>query len=228
MSPHSTKFQNKSYNMMFLEGPQSVRYCPSNPLFPIERTAKVGYCPKSCLVLFTIITLKSDSWFRSTGDFCGRLYRSRVLMSSSGAVANGVVSGVGGKRPRWDYHSRGGLRKVLPAQALRVRATHFRGQGKLSNEQPGLFLPSFKDYTILHYCSKAPISIQTYGMQRKNTRLFLCIFSYIQQQIITGETHHPVATLLYYFSSESNFAAVVLKSYYRGIDRDFTKLPNCY
>lgn len=82
-------------------------------------------------------------------------------MSSSGAVANGVVSGVRGKRPRWDYHSQGGLRKVLPAQALRVRATHFRGQGKLSNEQPGLSLPSFKDYTILHYYSKVPISIQT-------------------------------------------------------------------
>lgn len=134
--------------MMSLEGPQSASYCPPNPPFPTE-TAEVGYCPKSRLLLFTIITLKSDSWFRSTGDFCGRLYRSRVLMSSSGAVANGVVSGVGGKRPRWDYHSQGGLRKVLPAQALRVRATHFRGQGKLSNEQPGLLLPSFKDYTIV-------------------------------------------------------------------------------
>lgn len=134
------------YNMS-LEGPQSVRYCPPNPLFPID-TPKVGYCPKSWPVLFTLITLKSESWFRSTGDFCGRLYRSMVLMSSSGAVANGVVSGVRGKRPRWDYHSQGGLRKVLPAQALRVRATHFRGQGKLSNEQPGLSLSSFKDYTM--------------------------------------------------------------------------------
>lgn len=127
---------------MSLEGPQSVSYCPPNPPFPIE-AAKVGYCPKSWPVLFTIITLKSDSWFRSTGDFCGRLYRSGVLMSSSGAVANGVVSGVRSKRPRRDYHSQGGLRKVLPAQALRVRATHFRGQGKLSNEQPGLSLPCF-------------------------------------------------------------------------------------
>lgn len=31
-----------------------------------------------------------------------------VLMSSSGAVANGVVSAVRSKRPRRDYHSRGG------------------------------------------------------------------------------------------------------------------------
>lgn len=30
---------------------------------------------------------------------------------------------------------RGQPRKVLPAKALRVQATHFRGQGKLSNEQ---------------------------------------------------------------------------------------------
>lgn len=127
-----------------------VSSCPPNPLFPIE-TAKEGFCSKSWPVLFTIITLKSDSWFRSTGDFCGRLYRSGVLMSSSGAVANGVVSGVHSKRPRWDYHSQGGLRKVLPAQALRVQATHFRGQGKLSNEQPGLSLPCFKDYTIMYY-----------------------------------------------------------------------------
>lgn len=158
MTPHSTKFQCKWYNIMFWEGPQSVSYCPSSPFLPIE-TGKVGYCPKSWPALFTIITLKSDSWFRSTGDFCGRLYRSGALMSSRGAVANGVVSGVRGKRPRWDYHSQGGLRKVLPAQALRVRATHFRGQGKLSNEQPGLCLPLFfKDFTIVQY-SKASISI---------------------------------------------------------------------
>lgn len=140
----------------------------------------MGYCPKSWPVLFTIITLKSDSWFRSTGDFCGRLYRSGVLMSSSGAVANGVVSGVRGKRPRWDYHSQGRLRKVLPAQALRVQETHFRGQGKLSNEQPGLSLPCLKDYAALQY-SKASISI-TYVMQKQNTRhtlmffLFQCIY----------------------------------------------------
>lgn len=85
--------------MMSLEEPRSLSYGPPNPPFPIE-TAKVGCCPKSWPELFTIITLKSDSWFRSAGDFCGRLYRSGVLMSSSGAVANGVVSGVRGKRPR--------------------------------------------------------------------------------------------------------------------------------
>lgn len=117
-----------------------TQFLPPNPLFPIG-TEKVGYCPKSQPVLFTVITLKSDSQFHSTGNFCGRLYRSGVLMSSRGAVANGVVSGVRGKRPRWDYHSQGALRKVLPAQALRVWATHFRGQGKLSNEQPGLSYP---------------------------------------------------------------------------------------
>lgn len=98
--------QVRQYCIMSIEGPQSVSYYPALPLFPIE-TAKIGYCPKSWPVLFTIITLKSDSWFRSTGDFCGRLYRSGVLMSSSGAVANGVVSGVRSKRPRWDYHSQG-------------------------------------------------------------------------------------------------------------------------
>ena len=167
MTPHSTKFQNKWYNMVSWERPRSVSYCPSNPLFPIE-TAKVGYCPKSWPVLFTIITLKSDSRFRSTGDSCGRLYRSGVLMSSSGAVANGVVSGVRGKRPRWDYHSQGGLRKVLPAQALRVRATHFRGQGKLSNEQPGLSLPCFKDSTTPHN-TKASV---TYVMQIQAALIF--------------------------------------------------------
>lgn len=142
---HKVSEQVVQYNVLRRA---SVSYCPPDPLFPIE-TAKVGYCPKSWPVLFTIITLKSDSWFRSTGDFCGRLYRSGVLMSSSGAVANGVVSGVRGKRPRWDYHSQGGLRKVLPAQALRVRATHFRGQGKLSNEQPGLSLLALR--TIPYY-----------------------------------------------------------------------------
>lgn len=99
MTPHSTKFENKSYNIMSLEGPRTLCYGPPNPLFSIE-AAKVGYCPKSWPELFTKITLKSDSWFRSAGDFCGRLYRSGVLMSSSGAVANGVVSGVRGKRPR--------------------------------------------------------------------------------------------------------------------------------
>lgn len=134
---------------MSLEGPQSVTYCPPNPICPIE-TAKMGYCPKSWPVLFTLITLKRDSWFRSTGEFCGRLYRLVVLMSSSGAVANGVVSGVHSKRPHRDYHSQGGLRKVLPAQALRVQATHFRGQGKLSNEQPDCSHSFFKDYTTLY------------------------------------------------------------------------------
>lgn len=55
----------------------------------------------SGLVLFTVITLKSDSWFRSAEDFsvAARIDR-RVLMSRSGAVANGVVSGVRSKRPR--------------------------------------------------------------------------------------------------------------------------------
>lgn len=205
---------------MSLEGLQSVSYCPP---FPIG-TAKVGYCPKSWPVLFTIITLKSDSWFRSTGDFCGRLYRSRVLMSSSEAVANGVVSGVRGKRPRWDYHSHGGLRKVLPAQALGVRATHFRGQGKLSNEQPGLSLPSFKDYTMLHLYNKAPVSIQTYVMQKqKYSKIY---FSYFWSNSKVNIQQEKLSTLLqplYYFSSLSNFSTVVLKSHYRGIDRDFTK-----
>lgn len=174
----------------------------------------MGHCPKSWPVLFTIITLKSDSWFRSTGDSCGRLYRSGVLMSSSGAVANGVVSGVRGKRPRWDYHSQGGLRKVLPAQALRVRATHFRGQGKLSNEQPGLPLPCFQDQTILHNSKPST----TYVMQIQTTRPTLIILL-IQEGIVTGETCHPVANWLYHFSSLSNFSTVVVKSYYQGVDR---------
>lgn len=177
MTPRSTKFQNKWSNIMSFEGLKSVSYCPPSPLFPVE-TAKVGYCPKSWPVLFTIITLKSDSWFRSTGDFCGRLYRSGVLMSSSGAVANGVVSGVRSKRPRWDYHSQGWLRKVLPAQALRVRATHFRGQGKLSNEQPGPSLPCFKDYTILHYYSKTSIYKTVWCKDRTPDILFF-LFQHI-------------------------------------------------
>lgn len=140
VTQHGAKFLNNWYKIVSFEGLRSLSSCPPNPLFPIE-TEKVGYCPKTQPVLFTIITQKSDSRFHSTGNFCGRLYRSGVLMSSRGAVANGVVSGVRGKRPRWDYHSQGGLRKVLPAQALRVWATHFRGQGKLSNKQPGLSYP---------------------------------------------------------------------------------------
>ncbi len=217
---------------MSFEGPQSVSQsviAPPNPLYPIE-AAKVGYCPMSRPVLFTIITLKSDSWFRSTGDFCGRLYRSGVLMSSRGAVANGVVSGVHSKRPRWDYHSQGGLRKVLPAQALRVRATHFRGQGKLSNEQTGLSLPCFKGYNIIRYCSKAWNFMQMY-IKAEQTYVHTDIsflFQSIHEGIITEESHHTVAALLYHFSSLSNFSTVVVKSYYRDIDRDFTKLPNCY
>lgn len=185
--------QVRQYCITSLEGPQSVSYYPPHPLHPIE-TAKVGYCPKSWPVLFTIITLKSDSWFRSTGYFCGRLYRSGVLMSSSGAVANGVVSGVRSKRPRWDYHSQGGLRKVLPAQALRVQATHFRGQGKLSNEQPGLSLPCFKDYTVLYY-NKALISIQTYVPQRH-----ICLISErIQEGIRNSPPCCNLTLSLHYF-----------------------------
>lgn len=132
------------------QGLWSQSSCPFKALFQIK---KVWDCPKSRPVLLTIITLKSDSRFRRTDDFCGRLYRSVVLMRSSGAVANGVVSGVRGKRPRWDYHSHGGLRKVLPAQALRVWATHFRGQGKLSNEQPRPFA-SFALRVIPPHCYK--------------------------------------------------------------------------
>ena len=59
-------------------------------------------------------------------------------MSSRRAMANGVVSGVRGKRPHRDYHSQEALGEVWLAQALRVQATHFRGQGKGSNEQPCL------------------------------------------------------------------------------------------
>lgn len=153
MTPHSAKFQNKWYNIMPLEEAWVRHLLPFHTLHFQQQ--KWGTAPKSGPVLFTLITLKSDSWFRSTGDFCGRLYRSGVLMSSRGAVANGVVSGVRSKRPRWDYHSQGEVRKVLPARALRVRATHFRGQGKLSNEQPGLSFLFFKDYTILHYHNTA-------------------------------------------------------------------------
>lgn len=40
-------------------------------------------------------------------------------MSSSGAVANGVVSGVRSKRPRRDYHSQGGPRKVFASPSPR-------------------------------------------------------------------------------------------------------------
>ena len=93
---------------------------------------------KSQPELFTIIT-RVVARFRSTGDSCGRLYRLLgVLMSRRRAMANGVVSGVRGKRPHRDYHSQEALGEVWLAQALRVLATHFRGQGKGSNEQPCL------------------------------------------------------------------------------------------
>lgn len=54
------------------------------------------------VALLTIITLKSDSWFCSAEDFFlwPPVSIGRVLMSSSGAAANGVVSGVRSKRPR--------------------------------------------------------------------------------------------------------------------------------
>lgn len=52
----------------------------------------------------------------------------------------------------------GAARKVLPARALRVQATHFRGQGKLSNQQSGPSSPplALKDYIVLFY-SAAPL-----------------------------------------------------------------------
>ncbi|CAL8255789.1 unnamed protein product [Lota lota] len=58
-------------------------------------------------------------------------------------MANGVVSGVRGKRPHRDYHSQEAPGEVWPAQPLRVLATHFRGQATRSqhlgsNYNPGL------------------------------------------------------------------------------------------
>lgn len=64
-------------------------------------------------------------------------------MSSSGAVANGVVSGVRSKRPRRDYHSQGGLRGC---------ERHTSGV-KVNYQMNSQAFPSpvFKDYSILYY-----------------------------------------------------------------------------
>lgn len=53
----------------------------------------------------------------------------------------------------------GGGRKVLPAEAFRVRATHFRGQGKVSNEQPGPFPSQLLEgeYRTALQCSRSDI-----------------------------------------------------------------------
>lgn len=54
---------------------------------------------------------------------------------------------------------------------------------------------------------------------------FLLLF---RCMLLKPEAHRCVATCLYHFSSLFNFSTVVVKSYYQCIDRDFTKLPNCY
>ncbi len=192
MTPHSAKFQNKWYNVMSLEGPQSVSYCPPNPLFPIE-TAKVGYCPKSWPGLFTIITLKSDSWFRSTGDFCGRLYRSGVLMSSSGAVANGVVSGVRSKRPRWDYHSRGDWERFCQPKPSGCER-HTSGV-KVNYQMNSQAFPSLALRTIPYYTVQSPCKPMWCKDRTANVLWYFSYFSAYTRGDYNGRNSPPCCNL---------------------------------
>lgn len=76
-----------------------------------------------------------------------------VLMSSSGAVANGVVSAVRSKRPRRDYHSQGGQRERFcqPEPSGCKRHTSEVKVNYQTNSRAPLPLPRFKDYIALFY-----------------------------------------------------------------------------
>lgn len=87
-----------------------------------------------------------------------------VLMSSSEAVANGVVSAVRSKRPRRDYHSQeggeGGQRERFcqPEPSGCKRHTSEVKVNYQTNSRAPLPRPSprFKDYIVLFY-SAAPL-----------------------------------------------------------------------